>query len=46
MMTKRAIGPFWVQPVGLGCMNLDHGYGPSVSEAQGERVLLGALDAG
>ena len=46
MMKKRAIGPFSVQPVGLGCMNLDHGYGPSVSEEQGERVLLGALDAG
>lgn len=45
-MTQRRIGPFSVQPVGLGCMNLDHGYGPSVSEAQGERVLLGALDAG
>ncbi len=27
-------------------MNLDHAYGPSVSEEQGERVLLGALDAG
>lgn len=45
-MTPRRIGPFSVQPVGLGCMNLDHGYGPSVSEQQGERVLLGALDAG
>jgi aryl-alcohol dehydrogenase-like predicted oxidoreductase len=27
-------------------MNLDHAYGPSVSAEQGERVLLGALDAG
>ena len=27
-------------------MNLDHGYGPAVSVEQGERVLLGALDAG
>jgi aryl-alcohol dehydrogenase-like predicted oxidoreductase len=27
-------------------MNLDHAYGPSVSPEQGERVLLGALDAG
>lgn len=35
-----------MQPIGLGCMNLDHAYGPSVSESQGERVLLGALDAG
>jgi aryl-alcohol dehydrogenase-like predicted oxidoreductase len=35
-----------VSPIGLGCMNLDHAYGPAVSVEQGERVLLGALDAG
>jgi aryl-alcohol dehydrogenase-like predicted oxidoreductase len=40
------IADFYVNPIGLGCMNLDHGYGPSVSAEQGERVLLGALDAG
>ncbi|NJS35785.1 MAG: aldo/keto reductase [Brachymonas sp.] len=45
-MNKRQIGNLSVQPIGLGCMNLDHAYGPSVSEEQGERVLLGALDAG
>ena len=45
-MQKRAVGEFSVQPVGLGCMNLDHAYGPPVSAEQGERVLLGALDAG
>jgi aryl-alcohol dehydrogenase-like predicted oxidoreductase len=43
---KRKIGAFEVQTIGLGCMNLDHAYGPSVSAEQGERVLLGALDAG
>jgi aryl-alcohol dehydrogenase-like predicted oxidoreductase len=43
---KRNIGPFQVQAIGLGCMNLDHAYGPSVSAEQGERVLFGALDAG
>jgi len=42
----RPVGPFAVHPIGLGCMNLDHGYGPSVSEEQGARVLLAALDAG
>ncbi len=42
----RALAPFKVAPIGFGCMNLDHGYGPSVSDAQGERVLHGALDAG
>jgi aryl-alcohol dehydrogenase-like predicted oxidoreductase len=45
-MKKRQIGPFEVHPIGLGCMNLDHAYGPSVSKEQGERVLLGALDEG
>jgi aryl-alcohol dehydrogenase-like predicted oxidoreductase len=45
-MKKRQIGIFNVQPISLGCMNLDHAYGPSVSVEQGERVLLGALDAG
>ncbi len=45
-MNKRTIGPFSVSAIGLGCMNLDHAYGPSVSAEQGERVLLGALDAG
>jgi aryl-alcohol dehydrogenase-like predicted oxidoreductase len=44
--TPRKVAHFTVQPVGLGCMNLDHAYGPSVSAEQGERVLLGALDAG
>lgn len=42
----RPIGPFCVQAIGLGAMNLDHAYGPSVSADQGERLLLGALDAG
>ncbi len=45
-MLTRKIAHFSVNPIGLGCMNLDHGYGPSVSAEQGERVLLGALDAG
>ncbi|NVO06222.1 MAG: aldo/keto reductase [Rhodoferax sp.] len=45
-MQKRALGEFQVGRIGLGCMNLDHGYGPAVNEADGERALLGALDAG
>ncbi len=44
--TSKKVAHMTVQPIGLGCMNLDHGYGPSVSAEQGERVLLGALDAG
>jgi aryl-alcohol dehydrogenase-like predicted oxidoreductase len=46
MMNKRQLGTLAVHPIGLGCMNLDHAYGPSASTEQGERVLLGALDAG
>ncbi len=44
--SPRKVGPFSVQAIGLGCMNLDHAYGPSVSAELGQRVLLGALDAG
>jgi aryl-alcohol dehydrogenase-like predicted oxidoreductase len=45
-MQQRALGPFQVSAIGLGCMNLSHAYGPPVSAEQGERVLLSALDAG
>ena len=44
--SKRALGPFSVSPIGLGCMNLSHAYGAPVLPDQGERVLLEALDAG
>ena len=43
---KRPLGSFRVSPVGLGCMNLSHGYGEPPSVEQGERLLLAALDAG
>jgi aryl-alcohol dehydrogenase-like predicted oxidoreductase len=45
-MQQRKLGPFSVSAIGLGCMNLSHAYGAPVSAEQGERVLLGALDAG
>ena len=45
-MQQRALGPFQVSAIGLGCMNLSHAYGAPVSPEQGERVLLAALDAG
>ncbi len=43
---KRAVGPFSVSPIGLGCMNFCWAYGPPLPEAQVERLLLEALDAG
>jgi aryl-alcohol dehydrogenase-like predicted oxidoreductase len=42
----RRIGPFTVPAIGLGCMNLSHGYGPAVPDATAERLLLEALDLG
>ena len=45
-MKNRKIGPFQVSEIGLGCMTLSHAYGAPVSEAQAEKVLLTALDAG
>jgi aryl-alcohol dehydrogenase-like predicted oxidoreductase len=45
-MIKRAIGPLLVNPIGLGCMNLNHGYGPYPSAEDAQRLLLNSLDAG
>jgi aryl-alcohol dehydrogenase-like predicted oxidoreductase len=45
-MKNRQIASFSVSAIGLGCMNLSHAYGAPVSAAQGERVLLAALDRG
>jgi aryl-alcohol dehydrogenase-like predicted oxidoreductase len=45
-MQQRQLGPFQVSAIGLGCMNLSHAYGAPVTDEQGERLLLSALDAG
>ncbi len=45
-MKNRKLGQFQVSEIGLGCMNLSHAYGAPISEAQAERVVLTALDAG
>lgn len=45
-MEQRALGPFRVGAIGLGCMNLCHAYGEPLSEPEAERLLLGALDMG
>jgi len=45
-MSKRSIGPFQVNPIGLGCMNLSHAYGiPPTAEAAAA-VVHQALDLG
>ena len=45
-MNKRAVGPFQVNPIGLGCMNISPVYGPPPSFDEAERLLLAALDEG
>ena len=45
-MQQRQLGPFSVGAIGLGCMNICYAYGTPVSEADAERLLLAALDAG
>lgn len=43
---RRKIGPFEVEAIGLGCMNLSHAYGEPLSIEAGEAVLGAALDRG
>ena len=45
-MSKRAIGPFKVQPIGLGCMNLSHAYGTPPTPEAAAKVVHRALDLG
>nr|WKF56722.1 Aldo-keto reductase IolS [Paraburkholderia busanensis] len=44
-MSVRKLGPFDVNPVGLGCMGMSEFYGPT-DEQQSERVLHRALELG
>ena len=43
---KRSIGPFEVEPIGLGCMSLSHAYGAPPAEDHSTRLLNHALDLG
>ena len=43
---RRRVGPFSVNPLGLGCMSLSHGYGRPPSAAEGEALLRHAFDLG
>ncbi len=45
-MSTRAIGPFNVQPIGLGCMNLSHAYGTPPTPEAATKVVHRALDLG
>ena len=43
---KRCIGDRDVHPVGLGCMNITHAYGPPIDETEAKALLTRALDLG
>ncbi len=43
---KRKIGAFDVNPVGLGCMNVSHAYGPAIDRGDALALIHGALDLG
>ena len=45
-MEKRALAGTTVRPVGLGCMNLSHGYSNFPTAKEAARLLQHALDAG
>jgi aryl-alcohol dehydrogenase-like predicted oxidoreductase len=45
-MHTRALGPFTVTAIGLGCMSLSHAYGTPPPEKDCQDVLLKALDLG
>jgi aryl-alcohol dehydrogenase-like predicted oxidoreductase len=46
MAALRQLGPFSVPAIGLGCMNLSHGYGSPPPRAQAAAVLDAALELG
>jgi aryl-alcohol dehydrogenase-like predicted oxidoreductase len=45
-LPARALGPFTVSAIGLGCMNLSHAYGAPPPEADSVKLLNRALDLG
>ena len=45
-MTSRRVGPFDINPVGLGCMNMMHAYNAPISEPDSDKLLNRALDLG
>lgn len=46
MMEQRALGPFQVGAIGVGCMNLSHAYGRPPAPEGAARLLLRAIDLG
>jgi aryl-alcohol dehydrogenase-like predicted oxidoreductase len=45
-LPQRKLGPFNISSIGMGCMNLSHGYGTAPAPDVGAEILLRALDLG
>jgi len=45
-MHSRKLGPFTVSALGLRVMNISGGYGPRLSDVDGQQLLAEALDCG
>lgn len=45
-MHSRKLGPFTVSAIGLGAMNISGGYGPRMSDEDGQKLLVKALELG
>ena len=45
-VVKRKIGTLEVHPIGLGCMNLSHAYGPAQEHNVSREFLRSAIDMG
>jgi len=45
-MQKRKVGPFTVNPIGLGCMNLSHAYGQPPGPEEAAALLRQAVESG
>lgn len=46
MVNTRKLGQFDIHPIGLGCMNVSHAYGPALPPKEATDLLNGALDEG
>jgi aryl-alcohol dehydrogenase-like predicted oxidoreductase len=46
ILPQRKLGPVTVSSIGMGCMNLSHGYGAAPPADVGAEILLRALDLG
>jgi len=46
ILPQRKLGPFAISSIGLGCMNVSHGYATAPPPEVGADVLLRALELG